>query len=80
MANYSWKGLQDGKYTDGTVEAINRDEAAFKVKEQKVIITSLTKISGGEVTKKERGGGVSLFSSRRKKVPITDNTFYSQFL
>ena len=80
MANYSWKGLQDGKYTDGTVEAINRDEAAFKVKEQKVIITSLTKISGGEVTKKERGGGVSLFSSRRKKVPIAELILFTKKL
>ena len=69
MANYSWKGLQDGKYTDGTVEAINRDEAAFKVKEQKVIITSLTKISGGEVAKKERGVVLASFLPVEKKFP-----------
>ena len=48
MATYAWKGVQDGKYATGRIEGINRDEAAFKVKQQKVIITSLTRLSGVE--------------------------------
>lgn len=48
MATYAWKGVQDGKYAAGRMEGINRDEAAFKVKQQKVIITSLTRLSGVE--------------------------------
>ena len=48
MPTYSWKGVQDGKYATGRIEGINRDEAAFKVKQQKVIITSLIRLSGVE--------------------------------
>ena len=48
MAIFAWKGLKDGQYASGRIEGINRDEAAFKVKEQKVIITSLTRLSGAE--------------------------------
>ena len=33
MAHYAWKGLQGDKYATGRVEAINREEAAFKVKQ-----------------------------------------------
>ena len=46
MPHYAWKGLQGDKYATVRVEAINREEAAFKVKQDKVIITSLTRISG----------------------------------
>jgi len=35
MAIFAWKGLKDGQYASGRIEGINRDEAAFKVKEQK---------------------------------------------
>ena len=45
---YIYKGIQDNKYTDGEITAINKDEAAFKLKEDKIIITSLIKLSGKE--------------------------------
>ena len=47
-AKYSYKGIQFSKYTEGKVEALNKDEAAYKLKQQKIIITSLEKISGKE--------------------------------
>ena len=34
---YSYKGISAGKYVEGTIEAINQDEASFKLKEQKII-------------------------------------------
>ena len=45
---YSYKGILGNKYTEGKIIAINKDEAAFKLKEDKIIITSLQKISGKE--------------------------------
>ena len=51
-AKYRYKGIQGNKYTDGKIEALNKEEAAFKLKEQKIIITSLDKISGKEIDKK----------------------------
>ena len=44
MEIYSYKGISAGKYVEGEIEALNQDEASFKLKEQKVIITNLTKI------------------------------------
>ena len=42
MLNYQYKGISQGKYVEGEIEAINNAEAAHKLKEQKVIITKLT--------------------------------------
>jgi len=53
-ANFKYKGVRENKYIDGEISAINRDEAAFKLKEQKIIVTSLKKDSGKEETKKKR--------------------------
>ena len=51
---YTYKGIQGNKYTEGKITALNRDEAAFKLKEEKIIITSLNKISGKEEGRKKR--------------------------
>ena len=40
---YTYKGISAGKYIEGNIEAINEEEASFKLKEQKIIITNLVK-------------------------------------
>ena len=40
---YNYKGISAGKYVEGTVEALSQEEASFKLKEQKIIITNLVK-------------------------------------
>ena len=42
MLNFQYKGISQGKYIEGEIEAINNAEAAHKLKEKKVIITKLT--------------------------------------
>ena len=37
---YSYKGISAGKYV-GLIEALSQEEASFKLKEQKIIITKL---------------------------------------
>ena len=39
---FTYKGISAGKYVEGTIEAISQDEANFKLKEQKIIITNKT--------------------------------------
>ena len=41
MPAYDYKGIigEKNTYTDGVIEAINEDEAAFRLREQKIIIT-----------------------------------------
>ena len=58
---FSYKGISAGKYIEGEIEAINQEEASFKLKEEKVIITNLTKVKKKKAAKeKKKGGGISL--------------------
>ena len=69
METFSYKGISEGKYIQGEVEALNQDEASHKLKEQKIIITNLLKSpkkKGGKKEKK-KGGGFSLFGSKKIK-------------
>ena len=40
---FTYKGISAGKYIEGEIEALNQDEASYKLKEQKRIITNLVK-------------------------------------
>ena len=73
---YSYKGISAGKYVEGSIEAMNQEEASFKLKEQKIIITKLirTKKKASEKTKKQ-GGGISLF---KKKIKPEDVVIFSK--
>jgi len=44
MASFSYKGLKDGRYIDGVMDALDRDEAIFKLKKDKVIISNIREI------------------------------------
>ena len=73
---YTYKGISAGKYVEGTVEALSQEEASFKLKEQKIIITNLirTKKKAAE-KKKSAGGGFSLF---KKKITPGDVVIFSK--
>ncbi len=34
---FSYKGISAGKYIEGEIEALNQEEASFKLKDQKII-------------------------------------------
>ena len=76
---YSYKGILGNKYTEGKIVALNKDEAAFKLKEDKIIITSLVKVSGKEEvikSKKESKKATKI----PKKIPIVEViTFTKKF-
>ncbi len=71
METFTYKGISDGKYVDGEIEALNLDEASHKLKEQKIIITNIVRSSkkkkSGEKDKK-KGKGLSLFGKKKAKV------------
>ena len=73
---YTYKGISAGKYVEGSVEALSQEEASFKLKEQKIIITKIvrTKKKAAEKKKKE-GGGFSLF---KKKIKPEDVEIFSK--
>ncbi len=41
MPYFEYKGIRDGKYVEDQIEALNNEEAADKLKQQKIIITKL---------------------------------------
>ena len=77
MEAFTYKGIAEGKYVEGEIEAINQEEASHKLKEQKVIITNLirSKKKKGETKAKSKGGG---FSFGKKKVKVEDILIFSK--
>ena len=80
MAIFALKGLKDGQYASGRIEGINRDEAAFKVKEQKIIITSLTRLSGAEQVEEKAPDPVKPGRRVGKKVPVKELVLFTKKL
>ena len=77
MDFFTYKGIAAGKYVEGEIEALNQEEASHKLKEQKIIITSLirTKKKKDEKKGKGKGGG---FSFGKKKVTSEDLVIFSK--
>ena len=78
METFIYKGISDGKYVEGDIEALNLDEASHKLKEQKVIITNLVR---GKKKKTEKSGekkkGFSLaFLGKSKKLKLKKYNIY----
>ena len=73
---YTYKGISAGKYIEGDIEALNQEEASFKLKEQKIIITNLVKTKKKATAKtKKKGGG---FSFGKKAVKPEDVMIFSK--
>ena len=68
MEYYSYKGISDGKYVEGNIEALNQDEASHKLKEQKIIITNIVRSKKKAGEKKAKSKGISLFGKKKAKV------------
>ena len=51
---FSYKGISAGKYIEGEIEALNQEEASFKLKEQKIIITNLARSKKKKAVKEKK--------------------------
>ena len=79
MEAFTYKGISEGKYVDGEIEALNLDEASHKLKEQKIIITNIVRSSKKKKTEekqKKKGKGFSLFG--KKKAKLEDVLIFSK--
>ena len=77
MEAFTYKGIADGKYVEGDIEAINQEEASHKLKEQKIIITNLirSKKKKAETKTKAKSKG---FSFGKPKVKVEDVLIFSK--
>ncbi len=65
--NFHYKGIAQGKYVEGDIEALNDDEAAHKLKDQKIIITKLVKEKKKVIiSDKKKNRGFTLFKPKVK--------------
>ena len=81
MLNFQYKGIAQGKYVEGEIEAINNSEAAYKLKEQKIIITKLIKAKKKNVVeKKKKSAGFSFGSGVKTKEILKSNKKKERFL
>ena len=65
---FTYKGISAGKYIEGEIEALNQEEASYKLKEQKIIITNLVKTKRKKLQKKKVKKAV--FPLERKKLSL----------
>jgi len=77
MEFFKYKGISEGKYVEGEIEALNQEEASNKLKDQKVIITNLTRTKKKKDEKKGKGKGGG-FSFGKKKVKPEDLVIFSK--
>ena len=73
---YTYKGISAGKYVEGSVEALSQEEASFKLKEKKIIITKLIRTKKKAAEKKKKGGGG--FSLFKQKIKPGDVVIFSK--
>ena len=66
MEAFTYKGISDGKYVQGDIEAINLDEASHLLKEKKIIITDIVKTKKKKEGTKKKSGGLSFLSGKKK--------------
>ena len=78
--SFEYKGIAEGKYTEGVVEALDKDEASFKLREKKVIITSINIVKGQKIKKAKKAGQGAGFLGDLfiGKVKTSDLTLFSK--
>jgi len=73
---FTYKGISAGKYVEGDIDAINQEEASFKLKEQKIIITNLVRSKKKTAAKAKKK--VEVFSFGKKAVKPEDVMLFSK--
>ena len=73
---YTYKGISAGKYVEGSIEALSQEEASFKLKEQKIIITKIVRTKKKAAEKKKKAGGG--FSFMKKSIKPEDVVIFSK--
>ena len=68
MEAFTYKGISEGKYIEGDIEAINLDEASHLLKEKKIIITNINKSKKKKEGAKKKSSGSSFFGKKKVKV------------
>ena len=77
MASFSYKGLKDNKYIDGVLDAEDRDEAVYKLKNNKVIISGIREIKAKRESLKSSSWNIEIGSS---KIPSKEILLFTKVM
>ena len=64
---FTYKGISAGKYVEGEIEAISQEEANYKLKEQKIIITNIVRTKKKAAKKEKKKGWWFFFWQEKSK-------------
>ena len=64
--SFTYKGISAGKYVEGDIEAFKSRRSFFKLKEQKIIITSLVRTKKKKAEKQRKKKEVDFLLGKRK--------------
>jgi len=76
MLYFDYTGISSGKYVTGEIQALNQEEAAFKLKNDKIIITKLIKSKKKAVVEKKEVKSFDFGS--KTKVPAKDVMIFTK--
>ena len=69
--SFTYKGISAGKYIEGEIDAVNLEEASYKLKQQKVIITNIVKAKKRRQTKRKKREKVFLLEKRQSNLKMS---------
>lgn len=76
--NFEYKGIKGASYTSGSIEAIDIEEATFKLKQDKIIVTQITKSKKSNETKIKQSSILDLLGS--SKIPTKEILIFTKQL
>jgi len=76
MLYFDYTGIVSGKYVTGEIQALNQEEAAFKLKNEKIIITKLIKSKKKLEVEKKKEKGFDFGS--KTKVPTKEVMIFTK--
>jgi type IV pilus assembly protein PilC len=81
MPSFDYKGISGEKntYAEGVIEAVNEDEAAYRLRQQKIIITLIKPAKGQKKVKaKKNDPNAPSFLDRFSKVKPKDVVMFTK--
>jgi len=82
MPSFEYKGISGEKntYAEGIIEAINKDEAAYRLRQKKIIITAINPAKGQKAEKKEKDPNAVSFLDSFSKIKPKEIVMFSKKL
>ncbi len=76
--NFEYKGIKGTSYTTGVIEALDIEEATFKLKQEKIIVTQIFKAKDNKKTQKTQSSILDIFKGT--KIPTKDILIFTKQL